>query len=144
MYPKEYYEAIKQFRLMDDTFMSAVFDGDKPSVALLLNIILNRSDMEIIDVKSQVTYCNLLDRSIRIDIEAKDSSGKMYNIEVQNRSDEANVRRARYHSSKIDTKLLRRGQKFSALVDSYVIFITEEYSSPCLSTSCYCGRCCHG
>lgn len=50
----------------------------------------------------------------------------MYNIEVQNRSDEANVRRARYHSSMIDTKLLRRGQKFSALVDSYVIFITEQ------------------
>ena len=126
MYPKEYYEAIKQFRLMDDTFMSAVFDGDKPSVALLLNIILNRSDMEIIEVKSQVTYNNLLDRSIRIDVEAKDSSGKMYNIEVQNRSDEANVRRARYHSSMIDTKLLKRGQKFSSLVDSYVIFITEQ------------------
>lgn len=51
MYPKEYYEAIKQFRLMDDTFMSAVFDGDKPSVALLLNIILNRSDMEIISAR---------------------------------------------------------------------------------------------
>lgn len=64
MYPKEYYEAIKQFRLMDDNFISAVFDGDKPSVALLLNIILNRSDMEIIDVKSQVTYNNLLGRSI--------------------------------------------------------------------------------
>ena len=82
--------------------------------------------MEIIEVKSQVTYNNLLDRSIRIDVEAKDSSGKMYNIEVQNRSDEANVRRARYHSSMIDTKLLKRGQKFSSLVDSYVIFITEQ------------------
>ena len=99
MYPKEYYEAIEQFRLMDDTFMSAVFDGDNASVELLLNIILNRTDMEVIDVKTQVSYNNLLDRSIRIDIEAKDSSDKMYNIEVQNRSDEANVRRARYHSS---------------------------------------------
>lgn len=125
MYPKEYYEAIEQFRLMDDTFMSAVFDGDNASVELLLNIILNRSDMVVIDVKTQVSYNNLLDRSIRIDIEAKDSSDKMYNIEVQNQSDEANVRRARYHSSIIDTKLLKRGQKFSALVDSYVIFITE-------------------
>ncbi|MCR5121812.1 MAG: Rpn family recombination-promoting nuclease/putative transposase, partial [Ruminococcus sp.] len=125
MYPKEYYEAIEEFRLMDDTFMSAVFDNDIPSVNLLLNIILNRSDMETISVATQVSYSNLLDRSIRIDIEAKDSSDKIYNIEVQNRSDEANVRRARYHSSMIDTKLLHRRQKFSSLVDSYVIFITE-------------------
>ena len=125
MYPKEYYEAIKQFRLMDDTFMSAVFDKDIASVNLLLNIILGRSDMEAIDVKTQVTYSNLLDRSIRIDVEAKDSSGKMYNIEVQNRSGEANVRRARYYSSVSDSKLLKRGQEFFELVDNYVIFITE-------------------
>ena len=125
MYPKEYYEAIKQFRLMDDTFMSAVFDKDTASVNLLLNIILGRSDMETIDVKTQVTYSNLLDRSIRIDVEAKDSSGKMYNIEVQNRSDEANVRRARYYSSLSDSKLLKRGQEFYELVDNYAIFITE-------------------
>ena len=126
MYPKEYYEAIAEFRLMDDTFMSAVFDKDTDSLNLLLNIILNRSDMETIDVKTQVSYSNLLDRSIRIDVEARDSSGKLYNIEVQNRSDEANVRRARYHSSMIDSRLLKRGQEFSALVDSYVIFITEQ------------------
>ena len=62
---------------MDDTFMSAVFDKDIASVTLLLNIILGRSDMEAIDVKTQVTYSNLLDRSIRIDVEAKDSSGEM-------------------------------------------------------------------
>lgn len=105
--------------------MSAVFDKDIASVNLLLNIILGRSDMATIDVKTQVTYSNLLDRSIRIDVEAKDSSGKMYNIEVQNRSDEANVRRARYYSSLCDSKLLKRGHAFSELVDNYVIFITE-------------------
>ena len=126
MYPQEYYDAIAEFRLMDDTFMSAGFGRDILSLNLLLNIILNRSDMETIDVKTQVSYSNLLDRSIRLDVEAKDSSGKLYNIEVQNRSDEANVRRARYHSSMIDTKLLKRGEDFSALVDSYVIFITEQ------------------
>ena len=126
MYPQEYYDAIAEFRLMDDTFMSAVFDRDTLSLNLLLNIILNRSDMETIDVKTQVSYSNLIDRSIRLDVEAKDSSGKLYNIEVQNRSDEANVRRARYHSSMIDTKLIKRGEDFSALVDSYVIFITEQ------------------
>lgn len=118
-------KAIDEFCIMDDTFMSAVFDGDKETVALLLNIILNRSDMEVIEVTAQRSYNNLLDRSIRVDIFAKDSSGKVYDIEVQRSSEGADCRRARYHSSMIDTRLLRRGQKYSELSDSYVIFITE-------------------
>lgn len=118
-------KAIDEFCIMDDTFMLAVFDGDKETVALLLNIILNRSDMEVIEVTAQRSYNNLLDRSIRVDIFAKDSYGKVYDIEVQRSSEGADCRRARYHSSMIDTRLLRRGQKYSELSDSYVIFITE-------------------
>ena len=37
----------------------------------------------------------------------------------------AHVRRARFHSSMIDTRMLRRNQKFKELKDSYVIFITQ-------------------
>lgn len=120
-----YEKVIDDFSLMDDTFMSAVFDRDNETVALILNIILNRSDMEVIEVIAQRSYNNLLDRSIRLDIFAKDSSGKVYDIEVQRSSDGADCRRARYNSSMIDTRLLQRGQEFTELVDSYVIFITE-------------------
>lgn len=121
----ELYRAIDEFSLMDDTFMSAVFDGDKTTVSLLLNIILNRSDMEVIEVIAQRTYNNLLDRPIRIDVFARDSLGKAYDVEVQRSNEGADCRRARYYSSMIDTRLLNKGQKFSELVDSYVIFITE-------------------
>lgn len=121
----EYYRAIDEFCLMDDTFMSAVFDGDKESVSLMLHIILNREDLEVIEVIAQRSYNNLLDRSIRLDIFAQDSSGKAYNIEVQRNYEGADFRRARYNSSMIDTRLLSRGQKFSELADGYVIFITE-------------------
>lgn len=121
----EYYRAIEEFCLMDDTFMSAALDRDNKTVALILNIILNRSDLEVIEVIAQRSYNNLLDRSIRLDIFAKDSSGKAYNIEVQRNYEGANIRRARYNSSMMDTRLLNKGQKFSELADSYVIFITE-------------------
>lgn len=121
----EYYRAIEEFCLMDDTFMSAALDRDNKTVALILNIILNRSDLEVIEVIAQRSYNNLLDRSIRLDIFAKDSSGKAYNIEVQRNYEGANIRRARYNSSMMDTRLLSKGQKFSELADSYVIFITE-------------------
>lgn len=43
-------------------------------------------------------------RSVTIDIYAKDGNGKIYDIEVQRASAGADARRARFHSSMIDTK----------------------------------------
>ena len=37
----------------------------------------------------------------------------------------ADVHRARFHSSMLDTKMLKAKQKFKEIHDSYVIFITE-------------------
>lgn len=44
-------------------------------------------------------------------------------IEVQGNSEGAHVKRARFHSSMVDSRMLRAGQKFRELKDSYVIFI---------------------
>ncbi len=64
-------------------------------------------------------------RSITIDIYAEDGDGKVYDVEVQCRPSGADVHRARFHSSMIDSKMLRENQKFKELHDSYVIFITK-------------------
>lgn len=63
--------------------------------------------------------------SVRLDITAVDSAGRVMDIEVQRDNDGADVRRARYNSSMLDTRLLEKGRHYSDLVDSYVIFITE-------------------
>ena len=123
---ERYLQAIKEFRLMDDTFMSAVFDGNIEGTQLVLSIILNRADIVVTQVTAQREYKNLIDRSIRLDILARDSSGKEYDIEVQRSKDGSDCRRARYHSSMMDTRMLRKGQDFSEIRDSYVIFITEK------------------
>ena len=44
-------------------------------------------------------------------------------IEVQGDSAGAHIRRARYHSSMVDSKMLDEGQEFRQLKDSYIIFI---------------------
>lgn len=44
-------------------------------------------------------------------------------IEVQGNSAGAHIRRARYHSSMVDSKMLDEGQEFRQLKDSYIIFI---------------------
>ena len=45
-------EAIKQFRLMDDTFMSKVFE-DKECAELLLRVILNKDDLTVQNTQTQ-------------------------------------------------------------------------------------------
>lgn len=78
---------IAQFRLFDDDFMAKVFEDDIEATEFLLKIILQRDDLKVIESKGQVTIKNMLGRSVRLDIKAKDMAGKMYNIEVQ-RADE--------------------------------------------------------
>ena len=49
---------IENFRLMDDTFMSKVFE-DKACAELLLRVILNRDDLTVVRVVSQFELKNL-------------------------------------------------------------------------------------
>ena len=111
------------FCLLDDFFMTVVFDQNIGATEFVLNIILGRDDLEVIEVVAQRDYKNPIPggRSIRLDIYAKDSEGKVYDIEVQNENAGADVHRARFHSSMLDTKML----KFREIHDSYVIFITK-------------------
>ncbi len=65
------------------------------------------------------------DRSVRLDIKAKDRSGKLYNIEVQRADRGAGEKRARYYSAMLDANTLLPGEDFEQLPETYVIFITE-------------------
>ncbi len=123
---KETLEAIRKLCLLDDNLMTLVFDRNIEATELLLNVILRRNDLRVLDVVAQREYKNPMPggRSITIDIYAVDGNDKVYDIEVQRASEGADVHRARFHSSMIDTKMLKAGQEFKEIHDSYVIFIT--------------------
>ncbi|MBR0098929.1 MAG: PD-(D/E)XK nuclease family transposase, partial [Treponema sp.] len=116
---------IAQFRLFDDDFMSKVFEDDIEATEFLLKIILQRDDLEVTESKGQVSIKNLLGRSVRLDIKAKDKNGKLYNIEVQRADSGAGEKRARYYSAILDANSLLPRQDFDKLPETYVIFITE-------------------
>ena len=118
-------QRIRGFRLIDDDFMNACFDGYIEGTELLLRIILNKQDIHVKKVTTQRTMKNLMGRDICLDIDANDDSGKEYNIEVQRSDKGADRKRARYHSSILDAHLLRPKEGFSALPETFVIFITE-------------------
>ena len=116
---------IAQFRLFDDDFMSKVFEDDIEATEFLLKIILQRDDLEVTESKGQVSIKNLLGRSVRLDIKAKDKTGKLYNIEVQRADSGAGEKRARYYSAILDANSLLPRQDFDKLPETYVVFITE-------------------
>lgn len=116
---------IAQFRLFDDDFMSKVFEDDIEATELLLKIILQRDDLKVTESKGQVWIKNLIGRSVRLDIKARDKAGKLYNIEVQRADEGAGEKRARYYSAVLDANTLLPRQNFKDLPETYVIFITE-------------------
>ena len=113
--------------LFDDDLMSMVFDGNIEATELLLKIILKKDDIQVISVVGQRELQSPVvgGRDIRLDILAKDSTGKHYNVEVQQKAEGAHIRRARFNSSMMDSRMLRAGQEFSELQDSYMVFITR-------------------
>ena len=118
-------QRLRGLRLIDDDFMNACFDGYTDGAQLLLRIILNKPDIRVKSVKTQRRMKNLLGKDICLDIDADDETGKEYNIEVQRADKGADRKRARYHSSILDARLLQPGDDFSDLPETFVIFITE-------------------
>ena len=118
-------QRLKGFRLLDDDFLTKCFEGDTASIELVLRIVLEKPDLKVLDVRTQVFVENLLNRSVRLDILATDSTGAKLNVEVQRSDKGAGRKRARYNSSMMDANLLKKGEDFDKLPETWVIFITE-------------------
>ena len=125
MAKQKYLEAIKNFRLIDDTFFSACFDNNESDVEYILRIILDKPDLKVLKVQTQKSVENMYGRSVRFDVFATDEAGKLYNIEVQRADAGAVPTRARYNSSMLDYHELKKKAKHNELPETFVIFITE-------------------
>ena len=122
--PRNVNELVNELTLFDDDLMSRVFDKNIKATELLLRIILGKK-VKVISVTGQNEMKNhqVGRRNITLDVDAMDENGEEIDIEVQGNSEGAHVRRARYHSSMVDSRMLKEGQAFRELRDSYVIFI---------------------
>lgn len=122
--PRNVNELVNELTLFDDDLMSRVFDKNIKATELLLRIILGKK-VKVISVTGQNEMKNhqVGRRNITLDVDAMDENGEEIDIEVQGNSEGAHVRRARYHSSMVDSRMLKEGQAFRELKDSYVIFI---------------------
>ena len=81
-------QRLRGFRLLDDDFLTKCFEGDPKYIQLVLRIVLEMPDLVVVDVRTQVFVENMLNRSVRLDVLATDSTGRKINVEIQ-RSDKA-------------------------------------------------------
>ena len=118
-------QRLRGFRLLDDDFLTKCFEGDTECIQLVLRIVLEMLDLIVVDVRTQVFVENLLNRSVRLDVLATDSTGRKFNIEIQRADRGAGRKRARYNSSMMHANLLQKSEDFEQLPETYVVFITE-------------------
>ena len=122
---KDLLDSIKEFTLMDDPFMTKVFEDDIERTQFMLRIIMNNDNIKVKKAFTQKRIKNLQGRDVQLDILAEKANGEKFNVEVQNESRGAIPQRARYHMGVLDAKSLPKGKYFDKLPENYVIFITK-------------------
>ena len=120
-----YDEAIAEFCLLDDEFMTKVFEDNIPCTELLLQKTMQDDTIKVIETTTQKNFKNLQGHDVWLDIVAKKHDGTLFNIEVQNRNEGAVPQRARYHASMLDANNLPKNEDYKTLPDTCVIFITR-------------------
>ena len=121
---ERYKEKIKNYTIMDDIFMRNVFKK-KECVEYILQVVMSKKELQVIDHVLQKDYKNLQGRSAVLDCVAKDETNSQFNIEIQGENEGASPKRARYHSGLLDMNTLNPGEPFEKLPETYVIFITR-------------------
>ena len=122
---EKYKSVIRNYTLMNDIFMRNVFK-QRECLEYVLQIIMERQDLHVMEHAIQKDYKNLQGRSAIMDCVARDPKGKQFNVEIQQDNEGASPKRARYHSGLMDMNTLNPGQDFDELPESYVIFITRD------------------
>ena len=113
----------EELELRDDFMFSRIMSNPK-FVKPLLETILGVKIRKIVYPQTQRTIdLSLQAKGIRLDVYVEDDQNTVFNLEMQT-SDGANLpKRMRYYQGMIDLNILDKGQDYTTLKKSYVIFI---------------------
>ena len=119
-------QRLRGLRPIDDDFMRCIFRDNIPLAQFVLRILTGIRDLKVIKLETQKDLKRLVGaRSVCLDVEATDDSGRILDLEIQRSDQGGSARRARYHASAMDIENLDAGQDFDELPETYTIFITE-------------------
>ena len=122
---EKYKRILKNLTIMSDVFMRNVFKR-RECTEYVLQVIMGKKDLKVLDQVLQKDYKNLQSRSAILDCVVRDGDGRQFDVEIQQDTEGASPKRARYHSGLMDMNTLNAGQDFDELPETHVIFITRD------------------
>ena len=121
---EKYKRILKNLTIMNDVFMRNVFKK-RECTEYVLQVIMGNKNLKVLDQVLQKDYKNLQGRSAILDCVVRDADGRQFDVEIQQDTEGASPKRARYHSGLMDMNTLNAGQDFDELPETHMIFITR-------------------
>lgn len=118
-------ERIANYCLMDDEFFRACMRNNPEAVELIIRIILNDDKLVVESMKTQEDMKNLFGKSSWFDVHAIDKLGRHLDVEIQNASKGAGMKRARYYSSLLDANISAPNDDYEKMPITFMIMLAE-------------------
>ena len=120
----EIQKSIASMRPIDDALFAVIAD-DCGFCEELLRTILSDPGIIVKEVIVQRSERNIFGRSVRLDALCELSDGTRCNVEVQRSNNDDHLRRARYNSSVITSRITDPGTAYKNVPDMIVVYISE-------------------
>ena len=114
---------IEELTIVDDFMFGAVMRDPrlcKPLLELVLDIKIRKIEYPELQKSLNERYGS---KSIRLDVYVEDEAGTVYDVEIQTEAKKGLPKRTRYYQGVIDLHILEKGEDYTALRKSFVIFI---------------------
>ena len=114
---------IEKLTIVDDFMFGAVMSNPKlckTLLELILGVKIQRIEYPELQKVIDTRYGS---KGMRLDVYVADEAGTVYNVEIQTTDKKDLPKRTRYYQGMIDLNILNRGENYTALRRSFVIFI---------------------
>ncbi len=108
---------------LNNSYLFAATLSDPETCRLVLEIIIGHKLPRVKVTTEKTILLSSEAKWIRLDVSATDELNVHYNLESQNADDENIAKRSRYYQAEMDVSLLKPGDAYEKLPESYVIFI---------------------
>ena len=132
---------IEELTFTDDFMFGRIMQNAEICKGLLERLLEIKIDKIEYPTLQKTISPHYKSKGIRLDVYIEDSS-RVFDIEIQNHLDENLPKRTRYYQSMMDIDLLLKGNNYTQLKESFVIFVCKDdffgFNLPCYSFSNTC------
>lgn len=124
MKSEEYATWAKMLNPIDDDLFKKMAE-DKDFCQEIIRVILNKPDIQVLELKHQDSIKNLQGRSVVLDARCVDALDNHFAVEVQKSDNDDHQRRVRYNASCVTANITAPGSNFKNVPNLCSIYISK-------------------